>query len=952
MVLERMYRDLVESSPDGIWVIDLTGRTLYANPSLARMYGVTVEEMRDVTVFDTLDARGRRDFRAHLEDVRAGNLNDDAQECLFHRKDGTSQWLLVQESPYRDEHGELVGVAHRLFDYSRRREMTQALEDSRRQLAEAQRIARVGSYWWDVVADEITVSDQLVEIFEMPDPAFPVSYEEFLEFTHPDDRAGVDEAVRQTLRTGERFTFLARVGEEERGWIWARGRGVGRCAADGTVLALEGTLQNVTETVEQEQALRDQVAQNRLMQAVASAANEASSLEEVLAQAKHLVLLHDDWRRARGFSHREGELVPIYLEEADRLPDLEDPELLESDLRLARKVLAARDLVWDEARLTVAFPVFVKDELMAVLAITSDPPLYRHQMIEDFVRQVAAQLSQVALRELTTRHMEEARDAAMAASQQKSDFLAMVSHEIRTPLNGVIGLNELLLQTDLDEEQRKLATGAGLSGRLLLSLINDILDFSKIEAGQLRLERLDFHVREMFEQLLGAQGESAEQKGVVLEARYDDALPEVLCGDPTRVAQVVNNLVSNAVKFTDEGSVVVRVSADRDGGQWLLRCEVEDTGIGIDPAVEDLFEPFKQADTSTSRRFGGTGLGLAISRELVTLAGGEIGYDSAPGRGSTFWFTMRMEGPSGRPALGRPTAPSLQAHGPSRRILLVEDNPVNRMVAVGMLQALGHETDSAEDGIVALGLLQEHRYDAVLLDVQMPRMDGYATARAIREGERHSGAPRLPIIALTAAAIDGERERCLQAGMDDFLTKPLAPNGLSAALRRWLGGTDEGDRRWTADVDRSAATLAPVEAEQPPHLDLDRLRMLRDLVPGSTAYLDRALDNFLRNSAAAEETLRRAVADGDARAVGFHAHTLKGSAANLGLAQVAEVAELLQRIGDSRDLEGAEVLLTQLRDLLRTGRDALRKQRASAYADLATTEGPTGQGVAGRSTVR
>jgi PAS domain S-box-containing protein len=943
MELEGMYRDLVESSPDGIWVFDLTGRTLYANPALAQMYGVTAEEMLEVSVLDTLDHRGKQQFRDHLADVCSGSLNDGVEECLFHSKDGTSQWLLVQENGYYDQDGRLVGLVHRLSDYTRRREMAQVLEESRQQLAEAQRIARVGSYRWDVVADEITVSDQVTEIFDLPRPGPPVSYREFLELTHPDDRTAVDEAVQQTLRTGERFTFLARVGSEE-GWTWARGRGVGHRVADGTVVALEGTLQNVTETVQQEEALRDQVAQNHLMQAVATAANEAATLEEVLAQSKHLVLLHDDWSRARGFRHRDGELTPIYLEETDRLADAEGPEMFEADLRLAHAVLRAGDLVWDEARLTIAFPVVVHRAVVAVLAITSDPPLYRHPMIENFVRQVAAQLSQVALREEATRQMQEARDAALAASQQKSDFLAMVSHEIRTPLNGVIGLNELLLQTDLDEEQRKLATGAGLSGRLLLSLINDILDFSKIEAGQLTLERLDFHVREVFEQLLGAQEETAAQKGITLLTEYDETLPDVLRGDPTRMAQVVTNLVSNAVKFTDQGSVVVRVSAYRTGDAqrgWLLRCEVEDTGIGIAPTVEGLFEPFQQADTSTSRRFGGTGLGLAISRELVTLAGGEIGYESVPGAGSTFRFTMRMEAPTGGTALGRAAAPPPAARGPARRILLVEDNPVNRMVAAGILQALGHRVDAAEDGLVALHLLEEHSYDAVLLDVQMPRMDGYATARALREAESRSGARRLPVIALTAAVVEGERERCLQAGMDDFLTKPINPHSLAGSLRRWLGETP-GARTGGAGRDSSSGAQVlptadpapPTRADEPAALDLARIRVLRDLVPGSTAYLDRAIDNFLRSSPVTETALAQAVADEGADALRFRAHSLKGSAANLGLVLVAQVAELLERIGDTGDLKDAEVLLVQLSTLLDSGREALRLQRATAYAEL------------------
>ncbi len=945
MDLEQVYRDIVATSPDPIWLVDLDARTVFANQPMATLYGVSPLAMHDVTVYDTLSTQEAARFRDHLTDVAEGGRTSDGEvEVLFHPHDGDAVQMLSRESVFRAADDTVLGLLLRLTPYQERSSVTEALEESRAKLVEAQRIARMGGWTWDVDADLIEASEEYIHTFGFEPDFFPVDLATYSTIIHPDDREEVGVQTERMLQTGEPFEMTLRIGGDERGWTWALARGVGKHDPDGRVVRVEGTLQDVTQATETELALRDQVAQNGILKAVASAANEASTLDELLVQSKHLVLLHDDWERARGFRCVDGELEPIYVEEADRRADLAAPGVLESDLVLARRVVEQGDLVWDDARLTIAFPVHVRERLVAVLAITSAPPLYRHAMIEDFVRQVSAQMSQVALREEVARQMEEARDAAMAASQQKSDFLAMVSHEIRTPLNGVIGLNELLLRSDLDEEQRKLATGAGLSGRLLLSLINDILDFSKIEAGQLALERLDFQVREMFEQLIGAHGEAADQKGVTLEVQYGDDLPDVLSGDPTRLAQVVNNLVSNAVKFTDAGSVVVRVHASRDSGdtgedsgEWLLRCEVEDTGVGVEPGLDELFEPFQQADTSTSRRFGGTGLGLAISRELVTLAGGEIGYDSVPGQGSTFWFTMRMADATGATSSDAQPATTWQAHGPSRRVLLVEDNPVNRMVAAGILQALGHDADTAEDGIVALGLLQEHRYDAVLLDVQMPRMDGYATARAIREGERHSGTPRLPIIALTAAAVDGERERCLQAGMDDFLTKPVDPDALSATLHRWLHAAEpahlDGHQPPPAPT-----TERPMAPDLEPHLDLGRIRMLRDLVPSSTAYLDRAIDNFLRNSPVTEETLRGAVAEQDADALRFHAHSLKGSASNLGLTRVAEAAELLQVIGDGGEVERAGAVLAELAELLDAGRAALLAQRESGYADPAPSD--------------
>ena len=931
MDLERVYRDIVESSPDPIWLIDFDARTRYANPAMADLYGVSAEEMSGVTVYDTVDEEDAQQLTDHLRGVQAGGPTfEDAVETLFHPRDGAPVRMLLREGLFRDETGRVQGLLVRYTPYQERREITQALAESRTQLADAQRIARMGGWTWDVLDDRIEASEELLETFSLDPGLFPTDLATFATIVHPDDHEVLSAQAAKVRSTGDPYEFTMRIGDESGGWTWARVRGVGRRGPDGRIVRVEGTLQNVNESRETELALRDQVAQNRLMNAVATAANEASTLDELLAQGKHLVLLHDDWQRARGFRHRDGHLEPIYLDETDRLVDVEDPTLLESDLALARRVLERHDVVWDEARLTIAFPVFVRDELLAVLAIESAPPLYRHKMIESHVRQVAAQMNQVALREQIARQMQEARDAAMVASQQKSDFLAMVSHEIRTPLNGVIGLNELLLQTDLDDEQRKLATGAGLSGRMLLSLINDILDFSKIEAGQLILERLNFAVRETLDQLIATHRDGADQKGVRLEVQYGQDLPDVLRGDPTRLAQVVNNLVSNAVKFTDDGSVVVDIQASqRDGGDdaWELRCEVTDTGIGIDPGVKGLFEPFRQADTSTSRRFGGTGLGLAISRELVTLAGGDIGYDSTPGEGSRFWFTMRMEKPTGGAVVGRRVESALRARGPSRRVLLVEDNPVNRMVAAGMLKALGHEVETAEDGLVALELLEDHEYDAALLDIQMPRLDGYDTARAIRTADRQS-TRSLPLIALTAAAVDGERERCLDAGMDDFVTKPIEPHTLAVTLGRWLHESPRLPR--PHDGPRPPAPVAPENED----LDLGRLQMLRALVPGSTAYLDRAIDNFLTNSPGTEARLREALAAGDIETLGFQAHSLKGSAANIGLTRVADAAEVLQHVGDTGELDGAATALARLSELLRAGRAALRGHREAAETEL------------------
>ena len=1055
---EGLYHDIVEASADGIWVFDLTGRTLYANPALADMFGVNRDEFSRLTVFDTLDEVGRGQFATHLEGLRRGEVNEHDVEVMFVRADGSSFWALVAESVLRHPDGRLRAVLHRFADYDERRRILDELTESRRQLAEGQRIGRMGSWQWDVERDHITGSQQLFALYGQDPETFGGRYHDFLAMVHEDDRLAVDEAVRTAIETAGDFVFVARVQGDD-GWVWTRGRGVAHTDGSGRVVSMSGTHQDITETKEAEVALQDQVAQNALMQAIATAANEARTLDDVLVHARSLVLLHDDWSRGRGFvlTGDGTDVEPFYVGDGDREEDERSPETRAMELQLARRCLRLKEPVWDDARLTIAFPIRFDGKVHAVITLTSDPPLYRHDMIRSMVEQVAVQLGRVVEREQAERTLAAARDDAMEASRQKSDFLATMSHEIRTPLNGVIGLNDLLLRTRLDADQQRLASGVQAASRTLLGLLNDILDFSKIEAGKLQLEDVDFEVRAVLDQVANLLGEAARTKNLDLLVSCDSSVPEMLSGDPTRFAQVITNLGSNAVKFTESGEVTVRASAVTTDHGTELRIEVNDTGIGLDPADADqLFDSFTQADASTTRVHGGTGLGLAISREIVRALGGEIGVDSRPGAGSRFWFTAvfgparrLLESPDDqyartwlagrrilvvddhaqhravlteqlewwqvrveqvgsaadaeavlalgaeqgnpfeavllgnelplartvrrvpayddvtllllssttdldtaaareqgladcltRPVLSETLRRALLEHvagvevpavdrsrpdqppGVRRRVLVVEDNPVNQMVAVGLLDALGYDSDTADDGLAALAAFDPARHDAVLMDVQMPRMDGYAATRALRE--REAGDGRVPVIAVTAAAVEGERERCLAAGMDDFLTKPIDPDALAGSLAQRLRvavpaapGQDP-----VVGPSRSPGAAAPGD------LDVSRLDMLRDLAPDNTTYLDRAIANFVANSPGQLTTIREAVSASDADGLRYAAHRLAGSAGNLGLVEVSAAARRLEQVADGGTTDGAAPLLPDLDESVARGRSALLAYRA------------------------
>jgi PAS domain S-box-containing protein len=829
---ELRLRTIFETSNTGIIIVDVNGHITQANHCMADMFACPMEEIIGKPYPEFIYPEERRDATDIMQAMLQNRRDAVLAERHYLRADGSDFWGYIIGKRMVGSNGELIGLLGIISDISDRK---RADDDLRRKTAilEAQvETSLDGIIVVDSQGQRLITNQRLLDMWHVP---AAMRNEKDMQILLHHAAFRIVDPEKFLSRARHLYDHRDDTGRDEirfhDGMVldWYSSPVIDR---DGAYHGRIWVFHDITKYRQAEEALRS--SEQRLADIIDFLPDATFAIDQkgrVLAWNKAIEEMTGIAKAEMIGKGNFDYSVPFYGKRRPILIDLifMDRREIEAKyyfvLRKGDQLIAETFIPVLNGKVGaflwgIASPLYDHSGHI-VGAIESIRDITRYKQFEDDLRKTNLQL------EDASKHARQMAEMAEQASAAKSEFLANMSHEIRTPLNGVIGMIGLLRDMELNEEQREYVEIARMSGEMLLSLINDILDFSKIEARKLELEMRDFDLRSILKDTADLLALDVHEKGLELISDVDSRVPSLLRGDPGRLHQILVNLGGNAVKFTEKGRIVIQVRLAReDEMSATLRFAVIDTGIGIpEDRQRILFSPFTQIDSSTTRQYGGTGLGLAISKQLVELMGGDIGLESREGAGSTFWFTavfskqpdeqgsrekdsVEAEEDRGNGRIRdcgndyrrdcRPDRekPSLaEAAGDRMRILIAEDNLVNQKVAQAMLKKMGLYSDMVANGRQAVDALQAIDYDLVLMDCHMPDMDGFQATRIIRRGGSKALNPKVPIIAMTAATMQGDRERCIEAGMNEFIAKPVQQKELARMLARWLNGTNVNLKR-------------------------------------------------------------------------------------------------------------------------------------------------------------
>jgi len=756
-----------DAVPDLIAILDDQHRIVRCNKAMADRLGVRPDEAVGLHCYEAV--HGTEAPHEHCPHTRL--LASGMASCIEIEEKRLGGVFEVRVAPIRDSKGTLAGSVHVAHDITERRKADIEIRRSEERFRQVVENANDVIYETGPTGNFTAVNPVAGRITGYSPQEIVGMH--FLTMVHPDYRNKADEFYRDQARTRTRDTYyelpiLTRDGQT----VWI-GQNCQLIEDGGKIVGFRSIARDITDRIVAEEKLRR--ANEFQKQVLATAATGIF----VVNEDRVVTDVNEEFCSITGYDREEvvGRPCTFFAEEPCHTGcGIFEKGAGESLFRRQCKITAR-----DGRTLTV----------LKNATLVTDEGGQTVSAVESFV---------------DVTELNQARIAAETASLAKTDFLAKMSHEIRTPMNAIIGMTELALNTEINDEQREYLDAVKISAESLLGIINDVLDFSRIEAGKLELTPVDFSLRDLLTGTMATFAGVAQAKGLELIQHVSPSVPDALTGDSGRLRQILVNLVANAIKFTEHGEVMVRVGLDsRTDHDVLLRCSVSDTGIGIPDGRRNLiFEAFEQADNSTSRRYGGTGLGLAIASQLVQMMDGHIWVESNMGSGSTFHFTVRLglQAAETLPDSDKTPPHNLVLEMQSRRplsILLAEDNPINQKLAVRLLEKMGHSVSVAANGKEVLSALDTEKFDLVLMDVQMPEMDGLAATKAIRDREKDRG-EHVPVVAMTAYALKDDIERCLKAGMDGHLSKPVDKRELFETIETI------GARKWDAGSERSHAT--------------------------------------------------------------------------------------------------------------------------------------------------